>query len=44
MDTVNDLILDYSVVQVAETGRSVAMETEGFRDKCVVKWVDSNCY
>lgn len=19
-------------------------ETEGFRDKCVVKWVDSNCY
>ena len=40
MDTVNDLIIDYSVVQVAETGSSVAMEIE---DSSALQ-IDSNCY
>ena len=31
MDSVTDLILDYSLVQVTETGSSVAMETEGLQ-------------
>ena len=31
MDSVTDLILDYSIVQVTETGSSVAMETNGLQ-------------
>ena len=31
MDSATDLILDYSLVQVTETGSSVAMEKEGLR-------------
>ena len=31
MDSVTDLILDYSLVQVTETGSSVAMEKEGLQ-------------
>lgn len=40
MDTVTDLILDYSLVQVTETGSSVAMETEGLQ-RCVTNVLSS---
>ena len=36
MDSATDLILDYSLVQVTETGSSVAMEKEGLR-RCLDK-------
>ena len=34
MDNVTDLIIDYSLVQMTETGSSVAMEKEGL-DRCL---------
>ena len=34
MDNASDLILDYSLVQVTETGSSVAMEKEGL-ERCL---------
>ena len=36
MDSATDLILDYSLVHVSETGTSVAMEKEGLR-RCLDK-------
>ena len=36
MDSATDFILDYSLVQVTETGSSVAMEKEGLR-RCLEK-------
>ena len=40
MDTDADLILDYSLVQVTETGSSVAMETEDLQC-CLTKVLSS---
>ena len=43
MDSATDLILDYSLVQVTETGSSVAMEKEGLRcclDKVLAQGVE----
>ena len=39
MDSATDLILDYSLVHVSETGSSVAMEKEGLR-RCLDKLFD----
>ena len=36
MDSATDLILDYSLVQITESGSSVAMEKEGLR-RCLEK-------
>ena len=44
MDSATDLILDYSLVQVTETGSSVAMEKEGLRcclDKVLAQGVET---
>ena len=40
MDNATNLILDYSLIQVTETGRSVTMETEGLR-RCLTHVLDS---
>ena len=37
MDSATDLILDYSLVQVTETGSSVTMEKEGLRCICCLE-------
>ena len=45
MDPANDLILDYSLVQVSEVGSSVAMKKEGLRhclDKLLTQGVAIN--
>ena len=39
MDSATDLILDYSLAHVSETGSSVAMEKEGLR-RCLDKLFD----
>lgn len=40
MYTVTELILDYSLVHVTETGSSVAMETEGLQ-RCLIQVLSS---
>ena len=40
MDNATDLIIDYSLIQVTETGSSVTMETEGLR-RCLTHVLDS---
>ena len=40
MDNATNLILDYSLIQATETGRSVTMETEGLR-RCLTHVLDS---
>lgn len=41
MDNATDLIVDYSLVQVTETGSSVTMETEGFQ-RCLTGLLAKN--